>query len=130
MCSLKRGPEKNKKERELRALRGEKVFREMKRKLLPFRVQRPSEPRPWLPRRRDAFRSWNNAIPLVTNWITNNAPDTHARMRLFFPAWCMHMKAAPMPNETRASARARSLRTSATDLSTSRTLGFSIFWPT
>lgn len=41
MCSLKRGPEKNKKERELRALRGEKVFRKVKRKLLPpFRVQR------------------------------------------------------------------------------------------
>lgn len=101
---------------------GEKVFRRWKE---GCRVQRRAQ----LLRRHDLGSSerrvssveqrsfLSEELCLVTNWITNNMPDTHARMRLFFPAWCMHMKAVPMPNETRASARARSLQTSATDLS-------------
>ena len=99
----------------------------MKRRLPCSKARTPiAATRPWLSKKRDAFHPSNNAhswvrnFGLVTNWITNNMPDTHARMRLFFPAWCVHMKAVPMPNETRASARARSLQTSATDLSTSR----------
>lgn len=108
---------------------GEKVFRRWKEKATAFRVQRrahPLEPRPWLSKEERRVSSveqrsfLSEELCLVANWITNNRPDTHARMRLFFPAWCMHMKAAPMPNETRASARVRSLQTSATDLSTSR----------